>query len=63
MQNSSLDKQLKAADEKKLDISPFRNQASLLQKEINHIQLKLAEEMYRIKHIEAILKEIARNSS
>ena len=50
-------------NEKQLDISPFHNQASLLQKEINHIQLKLVEEMYRIKHIESRLKEISHSSS
>ena len=58
VQNSLLDKQLKAANEKQLDIAPFCNQASLLQKEINQVLLKLAGEMYKIKQIEAILKEI-----
>ena len=62
MQNSLLDKQCKVANKKQLDISPFRNQASLLQKEITQIQLKLVEEMNRIKHIKARLKEIAHSS-
>ena len=35
IQNSLLDMNLKAENEKQLDISPFRNQALLLQKEIN----------------------------
>ena len=46
MQKNLLDKQLKVANEKQLDITPFHNQGPLLQKEINQIQLKLAEEMY-----------------
>ena len=63
IQNSLLHKQLKAVNEKQLDIAPFCNEASLLQNEINHILLKLVGEMYRIKQIEAILKEIAHRSS
>ena len=43
IQNSLLDKQLKVANKKQLDITPFHNQASLLQKEMNQIQLKLAK--------------------
>ena len=35
MQNNFLDQQLKVENEKQLDISPFRSQVSLLQKEIN----------------------------
>ena len=50
-------------NEKQLDIAPFHNQASSLQKEVNQILLRLAEEMYRIKQIEARLKEITLNSS
>ena len=51
------------ANEKQLDIAHFRNQASSLQKEVNQILLRLAGEMYRIKQIEARLKEIALSSS
>ena len=58
-----LAEQLKVENEKKLDMAPFRNQASLLQKEINQILLKLAGDMYRVKQIEARLKEIALGSS
>ena len=50
-------------NEKQLDVSPFRSQACLLQREINQFQVKLAEEMYNIKQIEARLKEIAHDSS
>ena len=63
MHNSFLDQQLKVENEKQLDISPFRNQASLLQTEINQIQLNLEGEMYRIQQIEARLNEMAHSSS
>ena len=46
-------------NEKQLDITPFHNQASSLQKEVNQILLRLEGDMYRIKQIEARLKEIA----
>ena len=55
-QNHLLVEKLKMASEKQLDIVPFCNQAFLLQKEVNQILLRLAGEMYRIKHIEARLK-------
>ena len=44
-----------------LNIAPFLNQASLLQKELNQNFLKLVGEMYKVKQIEARLKEIAQN--
>ena len=46
-----------------MDITPFRNQASVLQKGINQISLRLAGEMYTIKQSEARLKELALSSS
>ena len=58
-----LAEKLKVANEKHPYIAPFRNQASLLQKEINHILLKLEGVMYGVKQIEARLEEIARGSS
>ena len=45
-----------------MDITPFRNQALMLQKEINKVLLRLAREMYRIKQIEVRLKELAFSS-
>ena len=45
------------------DITPFHGQACLMQRKINQVQLKLAEEVYKIKQIEARLKEIADKSS
>ena len=62
-QNNLLKEQLQAAKEKQIDITPFRNQALVLQKGINKILLRLAGEMYKIKQIEARLKELALNSS
>ena len=46
-----------------MDITPFRNLASLLQKEINQVLLSLAGEMYRVKQIEVRFKELALSSS
>ena len=49
--------------EKYPDVTPFRNQSCLLQREINQVQLNLAEEMYKIKQIDPRLKELAHESS
>ena len=46
-----------------MDIAPFRNQASLLQKELNQVLLKLAGKMYKVKQIEERLKEIVQNAA
>ena len=46
-----------------MDISPFQNLASMLQKEINQVLLSLAGEMYKVKQIEVRLKELALSSS
>ena len=42
-----------------MDITPFRNQASMLQNEVNQVLLRLEGEMYKIKQIEVRLKELA----
>ena len=60
--NNLLDKQLKIANEKQADVTPFHSQACILLRKINQVQLKLAKELYKIKKIEAILKEIENNS-
>ena len=57
-QNLSLKEQLQVVEEKQMDITPFRNLASRLQKEINQVLLKFAEEMYKVKQVEDRLKEI-----
>ena len=62
-QNLSLKEQLQVAEEKQMEITPFRNLASRLQKEINQVLLKLAEEMYRVKQVEDRLKEIKLDST
>ena len=41
-----------------MDITPFWNQASMLQKEINHLLFSLAGEMYRVKQIKDRSKEL-----
>ena len=41
-----------------MEITPFRNLASRLQKEINQVLLNLAEEMYKVRQMEDRLKEI-----
>ena len=41
-----------------MDITPFRNQASMLHKEINKFLLILVGEVYRVKQIEDRLKEL-----
>ena len=50
-------------NEKQPDITPFCGQACLMQRKIHQVQLKLAEEVYKIKKMEARLKEISDNSS
>ena len=62
-QNLSLKEQLQVVEEKQMDITPFKNLASRLQKEINQVLLKLAEEMYKVKQVEDILKEIKLGST
>ena len=61
-QNNFLKEKLQATKEKQIDITPFRNQASVLQKGIQNILLRIVGEMYRIKQIEARLKELALSS-
>ena len=39
-----------------MDITAFRNLASMLQKEINQALLNLAEEMYKVKQMDDRLK-------
>ena len=51
-QNNSLEVQLKATNERKIDISPLREHAILLRRKIYQVQLKLEEEVYRIKQEE-----------
>ena len=58
-----LEKQLKIANEKQPGITPFRSQSYLLQRKINQVQLKLLEEIYKIKQIEVRLKEIENDLS
>ena len=61
-QNLLLKENLQVVKEKYMDITPFLNLASMLQKEINHLLLSLAGEMYRVKKIEDRLKELELSS-
>ena len=58
-QNSSLEVLLKATNERKMDIAPLRNHALLLRGKIYQVQVKLAEEVFKIKQVEARLQEIS----
>ena len=42
-----------------MDIAPLREHTLLLRGKIYQVQVKLAEEFYRIKKVEAILQEIS----
>ena len=61
-QNLLLGEQLQVEKEKHMDITPFQNLASMLQKEINQVFMSLAGEMYRVKQID-ILKELELSST
>ena len=39
---------IKVANERKLDITPFRNHSYLIQRNMYQVQLKLADEIYKI---------------
>ena len=62
-QNLLLEEQLQEAKEKHMDITPFWNLASMLQRETNHALLSLAGEIYRVKQIEDRLKELEFSST
>ena len=47
--NNSLEIQLKTANERHIDIIPFWEKALLIRRKIYQVQLKLAEEVYKIK--------------
>ena len=57
--NRSLETQLKAANERHLDITPFQEQEFLIWWKIYQVQLKLVEEVYKIKQVESRLQEIS----
>ena len=61
--NILLGEQIQEAKEKQVEITPFWNLASMLQKEINQVLLSLAGEMYRVKQIQDKLKELEFNST
>ena len=50
--NSSLDVLLKATNERKMDITPLREHALSLKNKIYQVQVKLVEEVYKIKQVE-----------
>ena len=58
-QNRILENQLKAASERQCDITPFRNHAFLIQRNMHQVQLKRTDKIYKIKQEETRLKEIS----
>ena len=57
-ENSSLEVLLKGENEWKMDIAPMREHAFLLRGKIYQVQVKLAEEVFKIKQVEVRLHEI-----
>ena len=57
--NQSLQTYLNTTIERQHDITPFHDQACLIQRNIHQVQLKIAEEIYKIKQAETRLKEIS----
>ena len=55
-QNLLLKEQLQVVEEKPMDITPFKNLALMLQKDINQVLLNLVEEMYKVRQMEDKLK-------
>ena len=49
VQNKSLETHLKMASERNPDITPFCNQSCSIRRNIHQVQLKLAEEIYKVK--------------
>ena len=58
-QNISLEVLLKATNEWNMDIKPMREHALLLRGKIYEVQVKLTEEVFKIKQVEARLQEIS----
>ena len=50
---------MKAVNERKMDITPLKEHALSLRNKIYQVHVKLAEEVYRIKQVEAKLQEIS----
>ena len=57
--NSSLETLLKVENEWKMDIMPLHEHTLLLRRKIDQVQVKLAEEFYKIKKVEIRLQEIS----
>ena len=53
-----MEAQLREANEIQPDVIPFHDQAFLIWRKIHQVQLKLVEEIYKIKKEETRLKEI-----
>ena len=58
-QNSSLEVLLKESNERKMDIMPLKEHALLLRGKIYQVQVKLIEEVFKMKQVEARLEEIS----
>ena len=53
--NRSLETQLKVENEQKINITRLQDHALLIRRNIYHLQLKLADEVYKIKQYETRL--------
>ena len=62
VQKGSLENQLKIANEKKQDITHFRDQACKIRRKIHQAQVNLSGEIYEVKLIVTRLKVIAAES-
>ena len=58
-QNNYLEVLFKETNERKIDITPLQEHALLLSRKIYQFQLKLVEEVYKIKQVETRLQEIS----
>ena len=58
-QNSTLEVLLKDANERKIDIAPLKEHSLMLRGKIHQVQIKLAEEVFKIKQVEAWLQQIS----
>ena len=50
---------MKETNERKMDITPLKEHALSLRNKTYQVQVKLVEEVYRIKQVEARLQEIS----
>ena len=57
-EKSSLPASLKSAMEQKVDIKPLNKNALMIRKNIHQIQLKIAEEIFKVQQIDIRLEDM-----